>query len=1070
MFESTYSILKFQRLEGAIEGVLRNEKICAVAIDTNNIVIGTESGGLFIISLSGQLIRSYRAHDKPINKISIDATNGVTVLSCSDTGSVVVITINMDDESKESTTYFNEPVRSVAIEPSNATNYNSKKERSFIVATSSGRIIHHRSAWFTQKDLVLFAGAGSSVTSLSWRNNLIAWCDDSVIRILDVNTQSAVCQIGAPIGVSPDDPFPCHLFWESDQELMVGWADHFKLIEIFPANDPILLAEGYLKIAKTKCEWQADCIICGISPFDANHIIMLGYTPPLDENEYNNAVNKSQSKDEDENENNDANLTNDTTNLPEILIINKSTGEIISSDCLPLKGALHNMHGPYGYHLLSSYSCNQNQSKDYMQWDIHTYHTMKGGDRGLSPITFIFSSTDLVVSRIRDVNDRIAYAIQNNDLKSAISIAKHDKSSLKHYNFNDLMNLYIIDLLESHEPLQAASECARLLDDTSYEGDNNMTGDIILWESWIYKFIKYKQIHFLCPFIPVEDINYRLPNFVYEEILKSLFYNDSNYDNETLYQSDNFRLSETNYDDYFVPKIFLEMIKKWSKITPHIFNHSQIIISLENQTVTYSFSNNNSNNNNNNMIFSNNNYYYNKQIHANERQMYYLEALAHLYTANFMYEKSLNTYLSIPTNIDTQLLSIIQQKSHNNNNKQEEYKHVFDLIEKQTLFSLVEHKIINLVRLSPLLSSKLLINNIDKLPVKSVVSQLSNDNKLLFWYLHLLFEEAYDIFSNKTEYSDLYAKLAELYADNASVSSTDNNNNNLISVPTATAVSLTVDTTLNNDNNVQISPTRSPNNMNSTISSNNNNNSTIFTTNSTKVSSSVTAVVTNSSPKRPGLPSPPSLLSNTAPTSSFDFNNNNNNNNLNHDNNSNSSLSEEEILIIQQKHKQKQYELIQQSFTTEFDIVFQQTKQNFSSQNNIYYNHNSDFLKFLKSGLPSLEYSLTLYYLGLSRLDPVLAIHAIPSSYSIQQLKLKLIRILKREYFHLFINEKCNIMLKDDALSLLRQQNQGQRKAMKVDYDARCSLCLRPIIMEPAKSSEENNNQYQFNNNENSLS
>jgi hypothetical protein len=43
------------------------------------------------------------------------------------------------------------------------------------------------------------------------------------------------------------------------------------------------------------------------------------------------------------------------------------------------------------------------------------------------------------------------------------------------------------------------------------------------------------------------------------------------------------------------------------------------------------------------------------------------------------------------------------------------------------------------------------------------------------------------------------------------------------------------------------------------------------------------------------------------------------------------------------------------------------------------------------------------------------------------------------------------VLLEEDALSLLRQQNQGQRKAMKVDSQMRCTACSRPIFMDPGR-------------------
>ena len=60
------------------------------------------------------------------------------------------------DGDKETVIHLNEPVKAVCIEDSN----DSKRDRSFVVGCASGQLIHHRQVWFTQKNVILFNGAG----------------------------------------------------------------------------------------------------------------------------------------------------------------------------------------------------------------------------------------------------------------------------------------------------------------------------------------------------------------------------------------------------------------------------------------------------------------------------------------------------------------------------------------------------------------------------------------------------------------------------------------------------------------------------------------------------------------------------------------------------------------------------------------------------------------------------------------------------------------------------------------------------------------------------------------------
>jgi len=63
------------------------------------------------------------------------------------------------------------------------------------IGTASGQLIHHRQVWFTQKNIVLFSGAGSPVTKISWRGNIVAWADATQVRLMDITTQTAICYL-----------------------------------------------------------------------------------------------------------------------------------------------------------------------------------------------------------------------------------------------------------------------------------------------------------------------------------------------------------------------------------------------------------------------------------------------------------------------------------------------------------------------------------------------------------------------------------------------------------------------------------------------------------------------------------------------------------------------------------------------------------------------------------------------------------------------------------------------------------------------------------------------------------
>lgn len=112
-----------------------------------------------------------------------------------------------------------------------------------------------------------------------------------------------------------------------------------------------------------------------------------------------------------------------------------------------------------------------------------------------------------------------------------------------------------------------------------------------------------------------------------------------------------------------------------------------------------------------------------------------LQALAELYSYDHHYDKALAIYLKL------------------------KHKDVFQLIHKYNLFKAVNDKIVMLMEFDEERAVKLLIENTDKVPIKSVVDQLKGHKFLLYLYLHALFMK------DSQKNTELHALLVELYAE-----------------------------------------------------------------------------------------------------------------------------------------------------------------------------------------------------------------------------------------------------------------------------------------------------------------
>jgi hypothetical protein len=290
---------------------------------------------------------------------------------------------------------------------------------------------------------------------------------------MDIATQTALCQMSAPLGVGPDDPFPCALRWVGDggKDLLIGWADSFRQVRISegavaaatgaapggpedgkgsgrsqsrgasrsmstaaaPSPSARAGATGVdgggggdgaaVKVATIVAEWMTDSIICGIHSFDADHVVFLAYTPPQDDEE-------EEEEEQEEYVETDGDgsyagradgggMKRRQVSDDEGTLKSHSSNQPEVIVAKRTTGEIvsadilplrgYNMNGPDRYTLLSSYQCRRNRD-DANKWTLRNYRTQRGGARGYAPIYFIASPMDFVAARVRDVDDRWAPA------------------------------------------------------------------------------------------------------------------------------------------------------------------------------------------------------------------------------------------------------------------------------------------------------------------------------------------------------------------------------------------------------------------------------------------------------------------------------------------------------------------------------------------------------------------------------------------------------------------------------------------------------------------------------------
>jgi hypothetical protein len=230
-------------------------------------------------------------------------------------------------------------------------------------------------------------------------------------------------------------------------------------------------------------------------------VLVLGYLPPDEE------LGESLS-------NEGTNTGAGTVDGPELLLMRRQDGLLKAADLLPVTSSSSLLAeslftSPDQLHLLSNYSCYSRRS-DYLKWNLDSPFD-RGGYRGLPPYVYLLTPYGTIVSRVRDVNDRITTALQQNNLQLAVDLAKAEKHTLRIYRYQDLAKAYINSLLQEDQAELAARECQRLIE--------NDTDNISTWELWINEFASRKRLTYIAPYVPVD--NPRLSNSMYEVILSN---------------------------------------------------------------------------------------------------------------------------------------------------------------------------------------------------------------------------------------------------------------------------------------------------------------------------------------------------------------------------------------------------------------------------------------------------------------------------------------------------------------------------------------------------------------------
>ena len=225
-------LLRYQRLGADVSELLRDDHATCLACHPKFLALGTRAGVVAVFDLNGNEIRRFSPHSAAVNDLCIDRS-GEFVGSCSEDGTVAVSSLY---DGEASTHWYHRPVCAIALDPEYPT------RRVFATGGLTGQLVLNTKGWFGAKDATLHAGEGAvRAIDIAPNGALIAWANDLGVKVYDAQHNKRVSYVDRPPGSPAPEAFRCHLRWESETELLIGWADSIKIGRL-GANPSLALA------------------------------------------------------------------------------------------------------------------------------------------------------------------------------------------------------------------------------------------------------------------------------------------------------------------------------------------------------------------------------------------------------------------------------------------------------------------------------------------------------------------------------------------------------------------------------------------------------------------------------------------------------------------------------------------------------------------------------------------------------------------------------------------------------------------------------------------------------------
>ncbi len=481
-------ILKYERVQWN-NGSGKGGSISALTIHDDYVALGTSKGWILLIDFYGNPwyegsstgILHQNVHTSAVNALSTDVA-GTHIASAASDGSVVVAQVQrktMDSDSDLEVHKVSCPLNAIALDPW----YGIHKDCLYVTGGMAGTLVLNRKGWFTQTERVLHEGEGP-VLNVEWRDDLLAWASwHGGIKVMDMVKGVRLAYIERPQGASRA---LCHLFWEAKGLLLAAWGEMVTILRIGNYG------------GETVSVFQCGFAVCSVTPFDETSLALIGLPFPSVQSGGERGAEEKQREEQ------------GTGAHPEILIMDRRSGDVFSVDVLPMLAPWHH----FDYFENDVASLGDQFSGGVLvrsTWQSRSIHRSRLQFPSSPPAIFLVVADIVVVARVRGTDDRVDWAFEKGDSLGALRCAMEGRNTLRHYTVSELVNRYLQELLSSSPPQtdKAAAACVELLGE-----------DTIAWEHWVFEFGRQGALDALVPYVPTG--NPQLPSAVYEVALEHL--------------------------------------------------------------------------------------------------------------------------------------------------------------------------------------------------------------------------------------------------------------------------------------------------------------------------------------------------------------------------------------------------------------------------------------------------------------------------------------------------------------------------------------------------------------------